>query len=94
MKRSWKQTGSLFMVVCMVLTMLPAVVLAETDARDSGAPMLQSGILPMGSGAVTGRLSIGGSVAVTDLTDNGNGSNCYADAGEQWYCHYPRGYHV
>lgn len=75
MKRSWKQTGSLFMVVCMVLTMLPAVVLAETDARDSGAPMLQSGILPMGSGAVTGRLSIGSSVAVTDLTDNGNGSS-------------------
>lgn len=50
MKRTWKQIGSLFMAVCMVLTMLPLTAFAETGgpdsgASDSGAPLGASGII-------------------------------------------------
>ena len=37
MKRTWKQIGSLFLSVCMVMTMLPTVAFAETNTKDSGA---------------------------------------------------------
>ncbi len=45
MKRAWKQIGSLFLVMCMVLTMLPTMAFAE--AEDFGAPLGVSGISPM-----------------------------------------------
>ena len=41
----WKQIGSLFMAVCMVLTMLPITAFAETGARDPGTPLGASGII-------------------------------------------------
>ncbi len=78
MKRTWKQIGSLFVVVCMVLTMLPAVVFAEI--QDYGAPLGVSGISPMGSGAVTGQLFIGGVSVVPDLTQDGIGTGWEWDA--------------
>ncbi len=46
MKRTWKQIGSLFLAVCMVLTMLPTMAFAETGDVDSGTPPLgTSGII-------------------------------------------------
>ncbi|HBR01897.1 MAG TPA: hypothetical protein DD738_04740 [Ruminiclostridium sp.] len=43
MNRTWKQIGSLFLSVCMVVTMLPTVAFAETNAKDSGAGLGTSG---------------------------------------------------
>jgi len=39
------------------------------------APQARGGISPMGGSTVTGSLSIGGTVAVSDLTANGNGTS-------------------
>ena len=33
MKRTWKQIGSLVLVLCMVLTMLPVAAFAETGEK-------------------------------------------------------------
>ncbi|MDD3230518.1 MAG: hypothetical protein PHE09_15065, partial [Oscillospiraceae bacterium] len=43
MKQTWKQIGSLFLSVCMVVTMLPVTAFAETGTKDSGAPLGTSG---------------------------------------------------
>lgn len=43
MKRTWKQIGSLFLVFCMVFTILPGVAFAETGNVDSGTPLGKSG---------------------------------------------------
>ncbi|MBB2183572.1 S-layer homology domain-containing protein [Lachnospiraceae bacterium MD1] len=43
MNRTWKQIGSLFLSVCMVVTMLPVTAFAETGTKDSGSPLGASG---------------------------------------------------
>ena len=43
MKQTWKQIGSLFLSVCMVVTMLPVTAFAETGTKDSGAGLGASG---------------------------------------------------
>ncbi len=45
MRRTWKQIGSLFLAFCMVFTMLPTMVFAETGDVDSGAPLGMSGTI-------------------------------------------------
>ena len=43
MKQTWKQIGSLFLSVCMVVTMLPVTAFAEIGTKDSGAGLGASG---------------------------------------------------
>ncbi|WP_085832200.1 S-layer homology domain-containing protein [Clostridium merdae] len=45
MKRKRKQIGSLFLAVCMVLTMLPIAAFAETGETESAAPTGESGTI-------------------------------------------------
>ncbi|MFT4105410.1 MAG: S-layer homology domain-containing protein [Lacrimispora sp.] len=45
MKRKWKQIGSLFMALCMVITMLPMTAFAERDEADSGTSLNVSGTI-------------------------------------------------
>ena len=66
MKRTWKQIGSLFLVLCMVVTVLPMTALAEAGDDDelSLQDTLAATVTESVYGSVSGTMDIGGETDV------------------------------